>query len=206
MKHPAVLFALTLTAFAGCATPLTDADRTPTLVHVTPGITVAVAVVDQRRDVVNGRHGPRYDGHNSGLYGIPIPHETASGEPMAGHLAGMVAAGLKAKGARPETMNLPVGTSVAAAQATLTAKPADRHLLLALQEWYANVGGRQTELSYKVEVIVTDRAGRVLSTKSFKGEDEKMPPTNFTLVNAIEAADRVKLQTILSDYDIAKTL
>ena len=204
LPHLAVALLLTL-ALAGCAVPLTDVDRTPQLAHVSAG-SVAVAVVDQRRDVGNGRHSPRYDGHNSGIYGIPIPHETASGEPMADHLAGMVAAGLKAKGARPQTVILPVGTPAAKAQAELAARPADRHLLLTLRQWYANIGGVATELSYDVEVVVSDRSGRVLATRTFKAEDEKIPAGKHNLIDAIEVAHRTRLQGILNDYEVAKAL
>lgn len=205
MRHSSLLLPIFALALAGCVAPYTDAERTPDLVHVSPG-SVAVAVVDQRADVVSGRHSPRYDGHNTAAYGIPIPHEAKSGEAMADHLASMVAAGLKAKGARPQTVSLAVGTPVSAAQARVALIPADRHLLLVLRQWYTNTGGVSVELSYDVEATVLDRGGRVVASKTFKADDEKIRVRAGTMTDIIDGTHRTKLAAILSDYEIAKAL
>ena len=202
---PVAPFLCLAALLSGCAVPLTEAERTPQLQHVTPK-TVAIGVVDQREDVVSGRHGPTYEGHNSGLYGIPIVHNTRSGENLTDHLAAMAARGFIAKGARVEVVKLPTGEAEDKARADIVAHPADRHVLLIAKQWWVNYGGFTNELEYDVDAIVLDRAGNVLASKNFKGEDRNPIGGRANVFDEIEKAHRRRLEAILNDYEIARTL
>ncbi len=200
------LVALYLSALlGGCAVPLTEAERTPQLQHVTSK-SIVVGIVDQREDVVSGRHGPTYEGHNSGMYGIPITHNTRSGEALSDHLAVMAARGFTAKGAQVDVIKLPAGEAETKARAALLARPADRHVLLVAKQWWINFGGFTNELEYDVDAMVLDRNGKVIASKGFKGEDRNPLGGRANVFDELEKGHRRRLEAILNDYEIARTL
>lgn len=192
-------------AVSGCVTPLTDADRTPTVSKAPQG-SLAIGVLDRREKIVSGGKKDTWEGLGHGVYGIPYYHHTRSRLPVATYLAQMIARGFEARNARASVVKLPPASLVETSKAQLSSAGADRKLLVVLKNWYVDYGNTSIELFYDADVTVLDASGAQLAFKNFEGSEV----TEFGLMTSyydqIEKAHKKRLQAILSDYAIASAL
>lgn len=132
---------------------------------------VAVAVRDQRPDVVGGDRKETLVGHQRSLVGIPFPVATSSGKPFATELAGAIVYGLKTQGVAAISVLAPPFWPEDKAIDALVATGSDRLLLFNVVEWdedkYAT-----TTLHYDVRLSVFDKKGDLLGQTALAGEDE----------------------------------
>ena len=96
---------------SGCATPLTESDRTPQLAERPHG-SIAIGVLDHREDVLSGKHKDTWEGLGHGVYGIPYFHHTRSGLPMAIYLAEMIDRAVRQSHGAASIVRLAPGESV----------------------------------------------------------------------------------------------
>jgi hypothetical protein len=191
--------------FAGCATPLTDADRTPSVAKALNG-SIAVGVLDRREEILSKGKKDTWEGLGHGVYGIPYYHHTRSNLPVATYLAEAMARGFRAKSAKPMVIRLPAAGDVESARARVGASGAGRGLLMVLKKWYVDYGNTSIELFYDAEVFVLDSQGRTLSSKNFTGSEVTEFGMMTSYYDQIEKAHTKRLQAILSDYAVVSAL
>jgi hypothetical protein len=133
--------------------------------------TVAVAVRDQREDVLNGEREETMVGHQRSLYGIPYPVSNSSGKPFANDFADLIVRGISARGIPAQAVRVSPFKSEDEAVASLVATGSDRNLLFNVVEWDADTLS-QTTLHYDIRLSVYDRQGKQLRETSLAGEDD----------------------------------
>lgn len=190
---------------ASCATPLNDADRTPQLAERPHG-SIAIGVLDRREDVLSGKHADTWEGLGHGVYGIPYFHHTKSGQAMAIYLAEMIERGVRASGGVADVVALPGGSTVDEAKRKLIAAAGDRSLLLVLNNWYVDYGNTSIELFYDVDVRIFSKGGGMLASKVFQGSEVTEFGMMTTYYDQMEKAHKKRLESILSNYAVAKGL
>jgi hypothetical protein len=198
-------FLLSVLILSGCATPLTESERTPQLAE-RPRASITIGVLDRREDVLSGKHADTWERLGHGVYGIPYFHHTKSGEAMATYLAEMIQRGVRASGGEAIIVKLSAGASVEEAKKRLMASPGDRKFLLVLNNWYVDYGNTSIELFYDADVRIFGSNGDLLASKVFQGSEV----TEFGLIasyyDQMEKAHKKRLEAIVSNYAIAKAL
>jgi hypothetical protein len=166
--------------------------------------TVAIAVRDQRPDVVSGNRKESLFGHQRSLYGIPFPVNTASGQPFAIDFASLIVQGLKAKGVSATSVRVSPFKSEDDAIAALAATGSDRSFLFTLTEWDADTYSRTT-LHYDIKLAVLDKQGTLLGQTSIAGEDE-LKSSARPERQSIPAATADIVQTLLAAKSVVAAL
>lgn len=133
--------------------------------------TLAVAVHDQRPDVLKGEETPDYVGLQRGGFGNPFDVSTESGNPLADDWAHAVAQGLTFGGFAAA----PVATSFLdrpeVVLRKLQATGAQALLLFVLHEWHTDTFSNIT-LHHEVALDVLSPAGQVLAEARLTGSSE----------------------------------
>ena len=131
----------------------------------------AVAVRDQRADVLSGDRKETLVGHQRSLYGIPYPVATSSGKLFATELADAIVRGLKAKGAAAVAVAASPFKPEDKAIDALVATGSDRLLLFSVVEWDEDTYSSMT-LHYDIRLSVLDKKGDLLGQTAVAGEDD----------------------------------
>ncbi len=172
--------------------------------HVPGEGEIAIAVRDQREDVLSGHRKESLYGHQRSLYGIPYPVNTASGHPFASDLANQVASALRAGGATvkvvPASAFKPEDRTIDA----LVATGASRLLLFTIKEWDADRYSTIT-LHYDISLDVFGHDGHKITESAVKGEDD-LKPAGRPERRSLPAATADLLNTLLSDKQVAAAL
>jgi hypothetical protein len=132
---------------------------------------MALAVLDARPDVVNGRRKETFIGFTRTFYGLPLPYHTRSKKPFAQDLSDLVGQALKLgqTPAKAIVVSPPAGRQ--AAIEALRKSGAERLILLEIREWWSDTMLR-TDLHYDLLLTVLDAQGRELGSSSAIGNDE----------------------------------
>ena len=172
MKGKLAAFALAAATLSGCAfgQKFSYADSKIDVGAVSPDRTVALAVLDQREYVKNGKKPESFIGISRGGFGNPFDVETRSGAPMATEMATALAAALKGRGAQVQVVTVKPGPGVEVARSDLARAGADRLLLFILNEWKTDSMAR-TGLDFDVGLEVMDRGGKNLARASLVGKE-----------------------------------
>lgn len=159
--------------FMGCAFGQVAPVTAPThfALAVGGGGALAVAVWDQREDVVSGDDKETIVGHQRSLYGIPYAVQNASGRPFAHDFAELIARALRENQREVKVVHVSPFKRESAVIDALVASEAERLLLFKVVEWDADTYS-ETTLHYDIELSVLDRRGERLTSSSVKGEDE----------------------------------
>lgn len=131
---------------------------------------MALAVLDARPDVVNGRRKETFIGFTRTFYGLPFPYHTRSKKPFAQDLAALLSQALK-QGQIPA--KVVVASPAAGRQAAIEAlgkSGAERLILLEIRDWWSDTMLR-TDLHYDLLLTILDAQGRELGSSSASGED-----------------------------------
>jgi hypothetical protein len=132
--------------------------------------TVAVAALDHRPYVVDGRKGSDFVGLSRGGFGNPFDVVTLSGKPLAQDISGSIVASMKGRGVAAKAVELKPALSIHEAGAALRAAGTQRAVMIRLQEWKADAM-IDTGLDYDLELRVFGEDGRVLVAKLRQGSE-----------------------------------
>jgi hypothetical protein len=136
------------------------------------GAPIALAVWDQREDVVKGDDRPSAIGIARSLYGIPYEQRTANGKALADVLAEIVARGLRKAGSSVALVPTQFSDSRTRIVDRAAAIPeAQRLLLIEIRQWEEDTYF-QTTLKYDLAAYALDRDGKELATDVVTGADE----------------------------------
>ena len=201
-----LLVASTLVMVVGCAAGNTSPVTVPSgfALDYRGSGSVAVAVRDQRKDVLNGDRRETLIGHQRSLYGIPFPVATSSGRPFATDLADLIVRALKAKGISATAVPVSPFKAEDVAVDALKATGSDRLLLFNVVEWDQDTYS-QTTLHYDIRLSVFDQQGERLAQTSLAGEDElkaKLRPERRN----VAAATADILQSLISAKPVVQAL
>lgn len=124
---------------------------------------LAVATVDERPYVLNGKNPPEYVGIIRGGFGNPFNRDTEDGKPLADDFSASIVKSLAAKGYQASEINtLPASTSAAAFKA-LQQSGAHRLILLELRDWQSDTMINPT-VNCDVTLHIYDSSGRELAS------------------------------------------
>ncbi len=169
MKRIAPVWIVLLFA-AGLAAAAPPRPPAPLTIDLPFKMPVAVAVLDARPDIVNGRRRETFIGFTRTLYGVPVPAQNRTGQTFALDLAQHVTRSLEAGGTPAQTIAAsPSGGRQGAVQA-LQASGAERLVLIEIRDWWKDSLIR-TDLHYDLQLSVLDAQGQVLGWSTVTGED-----------------------------------
>lgn len=132
---------------------------------------MALAVLDARPDVVNGRRKETFIGLTRTFYGLPLPYHTRSKKPFAQDLSALISQALELgqTPAKAIVVSPPAGRQ--AAIDALLKSGAERLILLEIRDWWSDTMLR-TDLHYDLLLTILDAQGRELGSSSAVGNDE----------------------------------
>lgn len=161
-----------------------------------PSTWLALAVHDQRQEVISGEKEPRFVGISRGGYGNPFDVTTESGAPFADDVATSIASGLTAAGFRVTVVPLSHATDPAQAVAKLRAAGASRLLLVRIDRWKTDAYWT-TGLDFDVQATVMDDQGAVLGKAVQHGKDAIGGSGSSADAAAVQALE-TKLELLLN--------
>lgn len=169
----ALLFALAACQTGGSLGPIVSGGKHDVAgiylsLPATSPVSVAVAVVDRRPYVVDGKESPEFLGTERAPWSQTVDIKTQSGRPMADDLAEVVAGALTRAGAGATALPQPRGTTDAEALAALQAQGADRLLVIAMHEWRSDSYTRVV-MKWHFEATVFDASGNALGRSRSAG-------------------------------------
>jgi hypothetical protein len=200
---------LAAVAVSGCAVGVKHQyhDIAPEVKYAVRG-KVAVAVHDQRLEVVSGGKPERFAGISRGGYGNPFDVETESGQPLAKEFQNSIAAALARAGAQVVRVDLKPTARPDEARRQMLAAGANKSVLLTLREWradtYVNVN-----LDHDVLLTVLGPRGQVLASRELKGAERIGASAINPVAASIEAvppAYRRKLEELFATPAVAAAL
>lgn len=171
---------------------------------------VAIATVDQRSYVLNGKKNPQFIGLLRGMVGNPFSMPTQSGAPLATDITNEIAQSLKEKGFRTLPVIVDPPTDMDQAKEKLRATGHYRSILVIINEWKTDSYAR-TRLDYHVELKVFDKAANLLAETSLKGKDTipsgALDPISWPKTRKMIAqAFKEKFEALLNQKDIVDAL
>lgn len=165
---------------------------------------LAVAVWDNRPDVVSGERQPSWIGLQRSMYGIPYGVTTSSGRPFAEELNSWLLRSLGQSGIEADPVQIPIGSDREDAIEILASGSHPRLLLVRLDEWYADTYNRTT-LHYDITLEVFDFRGSLISDASVTGEDIVGRKQREGRRTTTEATADI-MQTLLTRNDVSEAL
>jgi len=161
----------------------------------------ALAVLDARPDVVNGRRKETFIGFTRTFYGLPLPYHTRSKKPFAQDLSALVSQALTLgeTPAKAIVVSPPAGRQ--AAIDALRKSGAERLILLEIRDWWSDTMLR-TDLHYDLLLTVLDAQGRELGSSSAKGDDG-LGGHGTNQQRTIDAATRRILESLFTDQAVS---
>jgi hypothetical protein len=130
---------------------------------------VAVAVLDHRKYILDGKKDDRFVGLFRGGYGNTFNVTTASGQPLAHDLCSALGSALKEAGYTPVRVETDPEMKPSQVLAEQKKTGAPRTLTLLLTEWKSDTY-QGTHFFYDVAMRVTDGQGTELATESLDGD------------------------------------
>ena len=132
---------------------------------------VAVATVDERPYVLNGKNPPTYVGIIRGGFGNPFNRYTEDGKPLADDFSSSIVNSLVAKGFQAIAITTSPASSSADAFKNLKQSGASRLILVELRDWQSDTMINPT-VNCDVTLHIYDSSGRELaSVKDAKNYD-----------------------------------
>jgi hypothetical protein len=131
----------------------------------------ALAVLDERPDVVKGERKETFVGLSRSLYGIPYPAYTQSKRPLAQDFSDLVTRGLKLGGTPVQSIQVTPFKGRAGAIKSLQASGAERLILIEMHDWWSD-SLIHTDLHYDLALTVLDVQGQELGSSTLTGHDE----------------------------------
>lgn len=124
---------------------------------------LAVATVDERPYVLNGKNPPEYVGIIRGGFGNAFNRDTDDGKPLADDFSSSIVNSLAAKGFQVIAINTPPASSPAAALSSLQESGAHHLILVELRDWQSDTMLNPT-VNCDVTLHIYDSSGRELAS------------------------------------------
>jgi hypothetical protein len=193
-------------ALSGCAVgqKFSYAESSINVGSVGTARSAAVAVLDQREYVKNGKKSESFVGLSRGGYGNPFDVETKSGAAMASEMATSIVAALQGRGLKVQAVTVRSGDGPEPARQALFRSGSDRLLLFTLNEWKTDTMFR-TGLDYDVTLDVLDRNGTSLARNQVSGK-EVSGASILSAEKDAKAWFAAKVSELLRDEAVAKAL
>ncbi len=175
---------------------------------VSSGGSVAVAVSDQRPNVVYGGKSSKYVGLQRGGWGQPYDAETLSQEPLADVFAATIAAALERKGITVRPVKVAPSVNDKTAIQALAASGADKALLVSLREWRSDMtrsGTLPVAMMYDVKAQVFDVQGHLIGENAAVGH-KILSLEGWNANTAVPAAYGLILEFLLGEPKILDAL
>lgn len=132
---------------------------------------VAIAVHDQRAEIIKRERDPNYVGIMRSGVGIPYPIVTESGNPLASDMASSIANSFSKNGYAAQALfTLPAETHEQVVEKLKTAG-AGKAVILHLETWYSDCYQR-VWINFKVVLQVYDGNGKFLGQKMLEGTQD----------------------------------
>ena len=202
------LFALAFAAsLAACAAgnKIDYSGRYSAATPVKEGTTITLGVQDLRPAVVSGEKSPDFVGKQRDGWGIPYDVRTASGEPLATEVRGLVASSLSRGGGTLKNVTLAPTAGDAQVMAALAAPGADRQVYVSLREWRSDSLMR-TSVHYDVTAQIFDESGKLLAKNQVKAEEVVQTSAMYKDGQAIADVFQRAVDTLLRDPSIRASL
>ena len=170
--------------------------------------TVAVAVLDARKYIINGRHTPNYVGQIRAKLGNPWPVYTTDDTPMAnavvhGLIAALRGAGYTAyaSGTQPQNTRDDV-------IAMLKTHRAVRLILVTILEWYSDTDRHMSGnyLTYHLAIEIMDGSGTVLKKEQAFALEEKISGEGRPIEPHVLKGYQIRFDALLNHPDICNAL
>ena len=168
---------------------------------------ISLGVVDKRPYVLDGNKTPTYSGTQRSIGGVPWDVNTASGNPLAQDLQGLIGTTLVKNGYNVENSNIFPMTTTEIEAAKILSQGGTKSVLLLLNEWRTHVYFNPI-FEYDLKMSVIDTEGKIISSSFEKGtiefgEDKKVK--NFgeavTIVFDELFNDQNVKSALLTDHD-----
>lgn len=124
---------------------------------------LAVATVDERPYVLNGKNPPEYVGIIRGGFGNPFNRDTDDGKPLADDFSASIVNSLAAKSFQIIAISTPAASSSTVALKALQQSGAHRLILLELRDWQSDTMINPT-VNCDVTLHIYDSSGRELAS------------------------------------------
>jgi hypothetical protein len=200
--------ALCLPALAGCAIGRQHDYRVRLPPPLEGSGRIAIAVHDQRPDVVSGSEAADYVGVSRSGYGIPFDVVTDSGLPLSEDWAAAVASAMRRGGFRPVVVHTTPQQSRADVIRRLHATRASAMMLFVVYRWHADTF-MDVSLHHDVVLAVTGPNGALLGHARSTGEEDLGGDAFNAYGHASEAvplAFKRKVEWLLGDRRVIKAL
>lgn len=148
---------------------------------------IAVAVLDERPEVLDQQKQPAFVGIMRGRLGVPLDRLTRDGRPLADDFGSTIVNSLMAGGYRAAAIAVPPAKDASDALKALEQGVADRFVLLEIRQWQSETY-TNTTMTYDVTLHVYDASGRELAAKPDAREEDTSGGSFF---NPIHRSDDV---------------
>lgn len=216
-RHLAISIAVCV--LSGCAMSKTTLeDRTPQLQFPTSG-TLALTVIDDRADVVNGDKPDSFEGIYRDRSGKTHALETKRDNrdtAYSARISEIIASAFRESGSKVVVVPVPKGSTLATAVTAMRAVPFERGVVIDVKDSRADVGGYRWSYLFDYEIVVIGTKGTALASKQFKGEDldfqhaiyqsGKDLGKSYSLAAVLDLEYRNELSGFLSDRQIVEAL
>lgn len=140
---------------------------------------LAVATVDERPYVLNGKNPPEYVGIIRGGYGNAFNRDTEDGKPLADDFSSSIVNSLAAKGFQVIAVSTPLASNSAAALRSLQQSGAHRLILVELRDWQSDTMLNPT-VNCDVTLHIYDSSSRELASVTDTGNYDMHGASIFT--------------------------
>jgi hypothetical protein len=164
----------------------------------------AVAVLDQREYVKNGKKPETFVGLSRGGFGNPFDVNTSTGAPLASDMTTSIVSALRAQGFKVHAVAVRPAGGFEGAQQALIRIGAERNLLFTLNEWKTDTMMR-TGLDFDVTLDVLDDRGGKLAQSRSSGK-EVSGSGILSAEKDAQAWFAAKVSQLLRDESVARTL
>jgi hypothetical protein len=143
-----------------------------------------------------------------GGFGNPFDVRTESGRTLAAEFTAAMRGALERNGVRVTSVETKATDDERSVSASLRATKDERQLLLAIREWLTD-SMVNTELSYDLQLTITDNSGKVLASKNHSGKRDlggsaMNPPGHAKAV--VPGAFKDAVEWLLNSPEVAAAL
>ncbi|MCP4133062.1 MAG: hypothetical protein GY754_19000 [bacterium] len=173
---------------------------------------LGLSILDRRESIRTGGKEPFFAGLQRGGFGNPFDVIVKDKKPLAGVMAEVTAAGLKAQGFDVNPINVEINTSEEAAVQKFKDSSAEKILLISIDKWQSdtltNVG-----MHYNVTAQVLSPEGSLLAKHTVTGAENGMDNLKGSVMNPMGHAKRVvpaafkeHIEKLINNEAISKAL
>jgi hypothetical protein len=200
----AVLSAVLL---AGCATPATKGEITPSIAKG-GAKEVVLSIVDRRPYILSKEKSEKFEGLMRGGFGIPYtldrPNRPAD-DRFVDLLADVIKDGFAEIGTKVVVVKVPIGTSIDDAFKMMSERKGERYLLILVTDSRWDVMFTY-HYDFGFDMIVRDPDDKTLTTRNFPGRVTGNASDKFTLWDMVSVIYKEQLEKAFADPTLRTAL